>query len=47
MPQRPSVDVVRVKQLLASGLTQTQVCLRLGVAKSAVSLIANGKRGEK
>ena len=43
MPPRQFVDVERVKQLLAQGLTQTQVHKRLGVSKNAVCLIANGK----
>lgn len=47
MPQRQCIDVDRVKQLLSAGLTQTQVATRLGVAKSAVCLIANGKRAVK
>jgi transcriptional regulator with XRE-family HTH domain len=37
------VDVARVKQLLAQGLTQTQVVQRLGYSKCTVSMIANGK----
>jgi transcriptional regulator with XRE-family HTH domain len=49
MPARNIVDVQRVKELLAKGLTQTQVCLRLGIAKSAVSRIASGtdRRADK
>ena len=43
MPFRQPVDVARVKQLLAQGLTQTQVHRRTGVSKNAVCLIANGK----
>jgi DNA-binding XRE family transcriptional regulator len=43
MPPRKIVDVARVKQLLAQGLTQTQVHQRLGVSKWAVCLIAHGK----
>jgi transcriptional regulator with XRE-family HTH domain len=46
MPFRQPVDVARVKQLLAQGLTQTQVHLRTGVSKNAVCLIANGKYPE-
>jgi transcriptional regulator with XRE-family HTH domain len=46
MPPVNKVPVERVKQLLAKGLTQTQVCKRLGVNKNAVCLIANGKYGE-
>lgn len=46
MPGRPPVDVARVKQLLASGLAQWQVCKRLGVSKSVVSMIAAGKYQE-
>jgi hypothetical protein len=47
MPFRQLVDVARVKQLLAQGLTQTQVHRRTGVPKSAVCLIANGKYPER
>jgi hypothetical protein len=43
MPFRQPVDVARVKQLLAQGLTQTQVHLRTGVPKNTVCLIAHGK----
>jgi predicted XRE-type DNA-binding protein len=43
MPTRQPVDVARVQQLLAQGLTQIQVHRRTGVPKSAVCLIANGK----
>jgi transcriptional regulator with XRE-family HTH domain len=43
MPFRQPTDVDRVKQLLAKGLTQTQVHKRLGVSKNTVCLIANGK----
>ncbi|NBX72771.1 MAG: XRE family transcriptional regulator [Alphaproteobacteria bacterium] len=40
---RAKVDADRVKQLLSQGLTQSQVCQRLGVSKCTVSQIANGK----
>lgn len=40
--RRSPVDVARVRQLLAQGLTQTQVSLRLGVAKSVVSAVSRG-----
>lgn len=40
------MDVARVKQLLAQGCTPKQVCLRLGVNKSTVSMIAAGKYQE-
>lgn len=43
MPPRKIVDVDRVKQLLAQGMTQTQVHRRLGVSKNVVCLIAHGK----
>lgn len=42
MPGRPPVDVARVQQLLAAGLTQTQIVQRLGCSKSVVSCIAHG-----
>jgi len=47
MPFRQPVDVARVQQLLAQGLTQIQVHLRTGVSKNAVCLIANGKYPER
>lgn len=43
MPPREWVDVERIKQLLAQGLTQTQIHKRLGVSKNVVCLIAHGK----
>jgi len=46
MPSTPHVNVARVKQLLAQGLTQKQVVQRLGVSKCTVSMIANGKYPE-
>jgi transposase len=36
MPFRQPVDVARVKQLLAQGLSQTVIAKRLGLAKSVV-----------
>jgi predicted XRE-type DNA-binding protein len=42
MPGRPSVNVDRVKQLLAQGVKQSVVVQRLGVSKSVVSCIARG-----
>jgi len=36
MPFRQPVDVARVKQLLAQGLTQTVIAKRLGLSKSVV-----------
>ena len=36
-------NVDRVKQLLAQGMTQQQVSVRMGLSKSVVSKIANGK----
>ena len=47
MPPRQFVDADRVKRLLAQGLTQKQVCVRLGVSKSVVCNIANGKCGKR
>lgn len=46
MPGRRRIDIARVKQLLAKGLTQNQVALRLGVTKSGVSRIAKEQRQE-
>jgi DNA-binding CsgD family transcriptional regulator len=40
--RRSPVDVARVKQLLAGGLTHKQVSLRLGCSKSVVSMISRG-----
>lgn len=40
MPPVNKIPVHRVKQLLASGCTQTQVALRLGINKSSVCTIA-------
>ena len=45
MPAREPVPVDRIRQLLAQGLTQTQVAKRLGVSKGVVSAIANGRYG--
>jgi transcriptional regulator with XRE-family HTH domain len=46
MPAKNKIDRERVRQLLAQGLTQRQVCLRLGVNKSTVSNIAAAVRQE-
>jgi transcriptional regulator with XRE-family HTH domain len=43
MPTGKKIDEARVRQLLAQGLTQKQVSLRLGYSKSAVCRIANEK----
>jgi transcriptional regulator with XRE-family HTH domain len=43
MPGPQPVNVARIKQLLSQGLTQKQVTQRLGVSKSVVSMVANGK----
>jgi DNA-binding XRE family transcriptional regulator len=43
MPARNRVDVARVQQLLAQGVTQTAVAMRLGISKWVVCQIANGK----
>ena len=40
------MDVARVKQLLAQGITQTNVAKRLGINKSTVCTIAAGKYTE-
>jgi transcriptional regulator with XRE-family HTH domain len=45
MPVRDRVPVDRIRQLLAQGLTQTQVAKRLGVSKGVVCSIANGRYG--
>jgi len=47
VPIRKPVDVAKVLELLAKGCTQKQVCIRLGVSKSAVCNIANGKYGRR
>ena len=43
MPAKNTVNVARVQQLIAQGVTQKAISLRLGVAQSAVSQIAAGK----
>ena len=43
MPGPTPVYVAKVRELLAKGCNQKQVCLRLGYQKSVVSMIANGK----
>ena len=43
MPSRDKVDRERVRQLLAKGLTQAQVCVRLGISRAVVSKVANEK----
>ena len=40
MPAVNRIPVERIRQLLAQGLTPRQICLRLGVNKSSVSVIA-------
>ncbi len=37
MPTQARIDRERVKQLLAKGLTQTQIALRLGCTQSGLS----------
>lgn len=36
MPARPTIDITRVQQLLAQGLTQAQVARRLGVTPTGI-----------
>jgi DNA-binding transcriptional regulator LsrR (DeoR family) len=36
MPARPTIDITRVQQLLAQGLTQAQVAQRLGVTPTGI-----------
>ena len=43
MPAKTVVNVARVQQLLAQGVTPKAISLRLGIAKSVVSQIAAGK----
>lgn len=43
MPGGPKVDVERVKQLLAAGLTIQQIVARLGCNKSTVARIARDR----
>lgn len=45
MRQYVKLDVARVKQLLAQGLSQKAVSVRLGCSASAVQAIAAGKYG--
>lgn len=40
MPQGYRIDEERVRQLLAKGLTRSQVCARLGISKVSVFKIA-------
>lgn len=42
MGQGIKVDAVRIRELLAKGCTQKQVCLRLGYSKTSVSKVAKG-----
>ena len=42
MPARTTIDAARCRELLAKGLTQTQVAARLGVSVSTVSRVARG-----
>jgi len=44
MPARTTIDAARCRELLAKGLTQTQVAARLGVSVSKVSRVANERR---
>ena len=46
MPGVNRIDRERVMQLLRQGSTPKQVCLRLGVNKSSVSVIAKEMREE-
>lgn len=41
MPAAVKADAARVRQLLAQGMTQTQVAKRLGFSKSVICRIAN------
>ena len=43
MPAPPRVDAVRVKQLIAAGLTPAQVAARLGCDRSTVGRIARDR----
>lgn len=43
MPAQIRANADRVRELLAKGCTQKQVCIRLGYSRSLVSRIANGK----
>ena len=43
MPPRQMVPYERVEELLRQGMTQQQICQRLGINKSSVSQIATGK----
>lgn len=43
MPPRNRVNVDRVRELLAQGIRQKEVCERLGLNAGTVSEIASGK----
>ena len=43
MPPRQNIPYERVEQLLRQGMTQQQICQRLGINRSSVSQIATGK----
>jgi transcriptional regulator with XRE-family HTH domain len=43
MPARPTLDRERAKQLLAQGLTQKAVAIRLGVTPSVICRVAKEK----
>jgi DNA-binding CsgD family transcriptional regulator len=46
MPATNKIDRERVEQLLAKGLTQTQIAMRLGCTKSGLSTAIKGIRKE-
>jgi DNA-binding CsgD family transcriptional regulator len=46
MPATNKIDRERVKQLLAKGLTQTQIAMRLGCTKGGLSTAIKGIRKE-
>jgi hypothetical protein len=46
MPPVNRINPERVRQLLLQGSTPKQVCLRLGINKSSVSVIAKAIRQE-
>jgi len=46
MPSRPTIDIIRVQQLLAQGLTQAQVARRLGVTPTGIHCAIKRARKE-
>ena len=47
MPSKPTIDYERVRQLLAQGVMQKHIAIRLGVSKGCISRIVSGKSTRK